>query len=360
MTVGRLERLRAYLEEVGVQGLVVTQPDNRAYLSGFVGTAGALLVTAGAAILCTDFRYRDQAAAQAPGWEVVQHGTGETLLERLGAVIAALGLKEVGFEPDAVTYADFQNMARTWPRVHLRPLPGAVERLRRVKEPEEVAAIRRATAIAEEAYRQTLPWVRPGAVEREVAAELEYRMRRLGADGPSFPPIVASGPRSALPHGQASDRVVQEGDLVTLDFGCLWGGYASDLTRTVVVGEPTQRQREVFEAVLAAQEAALAAVRAGVPCREVDRVARELLSARGLGESFGHGLGHGLGRAVHEAPRLAPSAGDEVLEAGMVVTIEPGAYISGWGGVRIEDAVVVTADGCENLVTLPKALQPGL
>lgn len=354
-TARRLAALRAALSdrEPPVEALVVGSPHNRRYLSGFTGTAGWVIVTPAAALLLVDFRYVDQARQQAPAFEVVEASPDP--LQHVGRALARLGAGRVGFESEHVTVGQLDRLREAAPGVDWVPVAGAVERLRTVKDEEELAAIRRAAALADRTFREVLAEVRPGVAERDLAAELEYRMRRAGAEGVAFDTIVASGPRSALPHGRAGERRLQPGDLVTFDFGARVDGYCSDCTRTVVLGRADAEQRRIYALVLEAQEAALAAVRAGVPGRQVDAAARGRIEAAGLGERFGHGTGHGVGLEVHEAPRLNRTS-EDVLAAGMVVTVEPGVYISGWGGVRIEDLVVVRGDGAEVLTPFTKEL----
>lgn len=354
-TVRRLAALRAAMaaHEPPVEALLVGSPHNRRYLTGFSGSAGWALVTPEAAVLLVDFRYVDQARAEAPAFEVVEASPDP--LQQLGRVLERLGVLRVGCERDHVTLGQLERLRERAPGVEWLPVAGVVERLRAVKDEEELAAIRRAAGVAERAFREVLAEVRPGIAERDLAAELEYRMRRAGADGPAFDTIVASGPRSALPHGRAGERRLAPGDFVTFDFGARVDGYCSDCTRTVVLGRADEEQRRVYGLVRHAQEAALAAVRAGVRGREVDAAARGVIEAAGMGERFGHGTGHGVGLEVHEAPRLG-RASEDVLAPGMVVTVEPGVYISGWGGVRIEDLVVVREDGAEVLTPFTKEL----
>lgn len=354
-TAERLTRLRARLGEAGLPALLVTAPANRRYLSGFKGSSGFLLVTPDRQVLVTDFRYEEASAAEAPAFERLIYRKEQELKEALQRLVREAGVSRLGFEAAHLTVVRHRWFAETLPGVALAPSERVVEGLRLVKDAGEIARARRAMALAEEAFARLLPEVRPGRSERELALELEFTMRRLGADGPSFECIVASGPRSSLPHGAPTDRRLERGDLVLFDFGAVFEGYCSDTTRTVVLGPPDPRQEEVHGLVLAAHRAAAAAVRAGVTAGEVDRAARSVIEAAGYGERFGHGTGHGLGLEVHEEPRLGPER-EETLAAGMLVTIEPGIYLPGWGGVRIEDTVLVTEDGCESLNTTPKDL----
>lgn len=355
----RLARLRVLMAERQVEALLVTAAANRRYLSGFTGSAGVLFITPDDALLLTDFRYVEQAADQAPHFRVVPvtHTTyGRTVAEEA----RKRGLKRIAFEPNHLTYAAYAAYRDALPEgIEFVPIGtdgmGLVERLRMVKDEEELERIRRAAAIADAAFAHILTVLRPGLTEREVAWELEAFMRRQGAEGAAFPIIVASGPRSALPHGVASDRVIGKGELVTLDFGAVYQGYCSDLTRTVAVGESPEELKKIYDIVREAQERGVAHVKAGMTGKEADALCRDVIAAAGYGEQFGHSTGHGIGLEVHEAPSLS-ARHEEPLPAGAVVTVEPGIYLPGVGGVRIEDDVVLTDAGCECLTRAPKDL----
>lgn len=353
LMASRVERLRELFAPEGVEGLMVSKPENRAYLSGFTGSAGILLITERDAFLVTDFRYEEQAAAQAPDFKVVKHGA--QMMESLKELLDSAGVRRIGFERDFVTFGTYEQYRDKLAPVELVPVDGVTEKLRLKKDASEIETIRKAVAIGDEAFNHILKFIEPGQREEDIALELEFAMRKAGAQGRSFDIIVASGPRSSLPHGVASDRVVQDGEFIEMDFGCVYRGYCSDMTRTVVLGEPDEKQREIYEIVLEAQLAALDAARPGITGTELDAVARKIIADRGYGENFGHGLGHGVGRVIHEGPRVSLQ-GDQILEPGMVVTIEPGIYIPGWGGVRIEDMVVITETGREVLTGSPKEL----
>ena len=351
----RLEALRRMMADRQIEYFLVTGAANRRYLSGFTGSAGVLLVSPERCWLVTDFRYFEQARQQAPDWELYpQKGK---LSEALGQLFREEGVTRLAFEKEHITYAQYEALAGLG--LELVGQAGLVEKLRMIKDEGELEAIRRAAALADDAFAHILSVIRPGMREEEVALELEYHMRRAGAAGVAFETIVASGPRSALPHGRASSRRIEPGDFVTMDLGCVVGGYCSDLTRTVVVGRADDDQRKVYDLVARAQQAGLEALRAGRRGSEVDAQARRVIADAGHADHFGHGLGHGVGLEVHEAPRLSPQAAgpdEPLLEAGMVVTVEPGVYIPDWGGVRIEDLVVVREDGCEILSRADKRL----
>ena len=352
MTASRLSRARSQLSERGLDALLVHNAPNRTYLTGFNGSAGIAVITPLEALLLVDSRYTEQAASQAPEFEVVK--ADRQFIETLTEVVRSRGLRRVGFESEHVTVKQHRDYADRLAPAELVAVEG-VDRLRWVKDPDELARIERAVAIADEAFAHVQPLLQPGAVEREIALELEFFMRRRGAEKEAFETIVASGPRSALPHGRASDRVLQRGDFVTLDFGAVYGGYVSDCTRTVVLGSPSGKHQQVYAAVLAAQQAALAGIRPGMTGRAADGIARTIIAEAGYGEAFGHGLGHGVGLAVHEGPTLSPREEAE-LAPGMVVTVEPGIYLPGWGGVRIEDLAVITDGGCRSLTGTAKDL----
>jgi len=346
----RLTRLRARLAEAGVDAVLLTKPVNIAYVSGFTGSAGAAVVTPAAAHLVVDFRYVEQAGIQAPRFSRVQ--AQGPLLDVAGALLRQMSVQRIGVEAEALPVGPFRRLKAAVDPSEVIPLDG-LDRVRWQKDVDEIAALRRAAAIADEAFTAVLPMIRPGAVERDIAVELEDHMRRRGSERLSFDLIVASGPRSALPHGVASERVVGRGEYVTIDFGAVVGGYHSDCTRTVVTAPATDRHRALYELVRSAQAAALAALRPGMTGREADALARTRIAQAGYGEAFGHGLGHGVGLQIHEGPTLSPRE-EAVLAPGAVVTVEPGVYLPDWGGVRIEDLVVITEAGCETLTRLPK------
>lgn len=352
----RLARLRAEMTNRGLQALLVAKPENRAYLSDFTGSYGLLVITDTVAQLLTDSRYVEQATVQAPEFQVVRQTRGAAAaVDAATKLVAATGAKRAGFEDNFLSVSDHRGFAEAMPEVNLVPAGGLVERLRSIKDAAEIAATRRAAALADAAFDHVLSFIRPGVVEREIALELEFFMKRQGAEDLAFETIVASGPRSSLPHGVASDRIIGIGDLVTLDFGCRVSGYCSDMTRTVMVGEPDEKQRSIYELVLAAQTQGVAAARPGLSCRALDAVCRGTISQQGFGEFFDHSTGHGVGREVHEEPRVAGTSIEE-LRPGQIVTVEPGIYLPGWGGVRIEDLLLITPEGHEVLSRSPKAL----
>lgn len=339
----RLGALRERMTAAGLDALLVSHLPNIRYLTGFSGTAGLLLVDQARVVLITDFRYEVQAAQEA--------GTRVTLAierinswERLRVILGEAPPASLGFEAEHLVTRDAERLT-TLSTARVEGRTDLVEGLRLSKSPEEVAAIRRAGVLALEALAEVLPAIHPGMSEFAVAAELEAALRRRGSEWHPFPSIVASGPRSALPHARTSGRLIEAGDLLLLDFGAQVDGYCADITRTVVVGAPaTARQREVYEVVRAAQARALAGIRVGQSGREADALARDVIAEAGFGAHFGHSLGHGLGLEVHEAPRLSPTT-DLPIPGGVVVTIEPGIYLPGWGGVRLEDDVHLEPDG---------------
>lgn len=349
----RVEALCARLAEAGLPGMLVMKDANRVYLSGFTGSSGALVVSAQGAALITDGRYAEQAKDQAEGFRVIIHG--DSMAASARQVMEEFGLSRIGFEKDFLTVAQFESWTKALAPIELVGTEGIVERLRRLKDSEEIRRMRQAQSITDQAFHKALEFIRPGVSEWDVALELEFTMKKLGAEGLAFDTIAASGPRSALPHGRASERILQAGDLLTLDFGCSYQGYCSDMTRTVMVGEPSEKQQEIYEIVLEAQRAGVEAVKPGASCREVDKVCRDIISARGYGEAFSHSTGHGVGLVVHEGP-AASVRSEDVLQPGMTVTIEPGIYIAGFGGVRIEDLVLVTETGHDVLGNSPKDL----
>ena len=344
---GRAGRLRALLGREGLDALLVTGAVNRRWLSGFSGSAGTLLVAAGSARLATDFRYWEQAQAEAPAFELVREGdrgTGPPL-----GLLQGLGGRRVGFEPAGITVAghdEWQRAIAALPdaeRPRLLPAPGLVEELRLVKEPGEIAALERAAALTDACLEHAVGLALPGTTERAVARAIQDYALDHGADGLSFDSIVAAGPHAARPHARPRDVPLERGQPLVLDLGATVAGYCSDLTRTVVVGGAGAADgtfRRVYGAVLAAQRRALERIEAGMTGAEAHAIAASAIAGAGYGESFGHGLGHGVGAEVHESPRLRP-ASDHVLADGQVMTVEPGIYLPGWGGVRIEDLCVM-------------------
>jgi Xaa-Pro aminopeptidase len=347
---GRGDRLAAGLVERELDLMLVTELVNVGYLTGFGGTNGVCVCGPATRLFITDFRYTERAEAEVEGWEVVTVRD-----DWLGGIAARLSGR-VGFEDDHVSVRLLERLREKLPEgAEAVAAGGAVERLRRVKDEGELEAIAAAAELADEVWRWSLERGLAGRSERDVARAAEARIRELGGD-PSFPAIVAAGPNGALPHAEPGEREIGGGELVVFDMGAKLDGYCSDGTRTFATGEPGERAREVYETVRAAQAAALGAVAAGIGGEQLDGVAREKIATAGHGERFGHGLGHGVGLEVHEAPRVSPRS-EDVLEANEVVTIEPGVYLPGELGVRIEDLVVVTDAGCRDLSGLPKDLQ---
>lgn len=345
-------KLALWMQEQGLDALLISKRTNIKYFSGFAGSAGVLVITAEKRMLFVDFRYVEQAAQTAPDFEAVRCSVNP--LDAAVAFLQQQEFRKIGFENESMTVAEFSRLTGKIPGERWKPVQ--LDSLRVVKTAAEIAKISTAASIVDAAFENLLPLIRPGVTEKVLAATLEYEMRKLGSERTAFETILASGPRSALPHGAASGRIIEAGDFVVIDFGAVYEEYHSDMTRTVCVGKATPRQREIYDTVLSAQLAALDSIRSGVLCREVDRIARDLIDAAGFGPYFGHGLGHSVGLAIHENPRLSVTSGEAQLEPGMVVTVEPGIYLAGWGGVRIEDLVVVTESGCEILSRTRKEL----
>lgn len=342
------------LAACGLDAVVFMHLPNIRFLCGFTGTDGVLAVTGEGDCFLTDSRYTTQAKQQVTADELREYSVK---LDGLVAFLEQAGARRIGFEAQTLPYAIVERLRekggaqREWV-----PLTREVLSLRGLKGDDEIAALLEATRLNAEAFEEVLPLIRPGAVEREIALALEIALKRRGGEEKAFDFIVASGPRGAMPHGVASDRKIGAGELVTIDFGVRFGGYHSDETVTVAVGEVSQRLQEIFATVLEAHDRAMARVRPGVPLKEIDAVARDFIAERGYGDYFGHGLGHGVGLEVHEFPTVSPRS-EEVAREGMVFTIEPGIYVPQLGGVRIEDMIQVTVDGCRLLTRLPKTLR---
>jgi Xaa-Pro aminopeptidase len=347
----RVNKLRSLFVDQGLDGYYITSPENRYYLSGFTGSSGALLVGREKAYLITDFRYTSQAEQQCKGYDIVETKAND--YTALNNLCHDEQIRRLGCEGDNLTYTAFMALQKELAGVVLQPEAGFIEVLRMHKDAHELSCIEEAVRIADLAFAGIISRIKPGVTEAQIALELEYTIRRLGAEGIGFDTIVASGIRSSMPHGVASDKAIEPGDLVTMDFGAVYRGYHSDMTRTVVVNQVSPRQQELYAIVLEAQQSGIEAVKAGVRASDVDRVARDVISKKGYGAYFGHGTGHGLGLSIHEKPSLS-ARDDTILTAGMVVTIEPGIYLPEWGGIRIEDTVIVEDEGSRILTTSPK------
>ncbi|MBN1138160.1 MAG: aminopeptidase P family protein [Anaerolineae bacterium] len=347
----RLTKLRQILAEREVDALLVSQPENRRYLTGFTGSAGLLLVTASRAVLATDFRYYEQVGREAPGWELAR--ITDNFQKLLPGLLADAGVRRLGFESQHVTVDQLATWTQATDGVDWAPLKDTVESVRMVKDEAEIEAIRRSVALTDEALAHALEVIRPGMTELQVAWLIESYMRTHGASKVAFDLIVAAGPNGALPHAHPSDRAIQAGEPIVFDLGCVVDGYCSDLTRTVCLGQPSDKYLAVYDIVLRAQQSAEAAIRPGMTGVEADAVARDLIAAAGYGDKFGHGLGHGVGLAVHEKPGAGRLSTD-TLQAGMSLTVEPGIYLPGEFGVRIEDLVIIRDGGVEILSRAPK------
>jgi len=343
----RLTKLRERFDELGIDALLVTQAENRRYLSGFTGSAGALFITEDRAIIATDSRYWEQAKQQAPDFELAQLTT--RLEDHPGELLEKVGQpKRIWFESAAVTVDQLSIWTNANVGVEWIATKDAVEPIRAVKDVHEVEAIRKAVALGDAGFDYLCGILKPGMTEREAAWELEVYLRTHAADALAFEIIVASGPNGAMAHHRAGDRAIQRGEPILLDFGVVIDGYCSDLTRTVSLGNGDTKYAEVYQVVRRAQQTALDGIRAGLTGVQADALARDVIGALNYGDAFGHGLGHGVGLAVHEAPRAGKSA-TEPLPAGATLTVEPGVYLPGWGGVRIEDLVIVREDAVDVL-----------
>ncbi|MFG6494225.1 Xaa-Pro peptidase family protein [Fictibacillus sp. UD] len=351
----RVEKARELFETFDIDALLVTSSSNRFYLSGFKGSSGVLLITKEEAILVTDFRYKTQAAEQAEGYRVVMHTA--PIPEEVAKLTKELSIQKLGFEQDHVTYSSYRTYEKQLDsqETELVPVTGLVEKLRLIKDESEIKIVKDAASIADAAFSHIIEFIRPGLTEREVSNELEFFMRKNGAASSSFDIIVASGYRSALPHGVASDKKIETGELVTLDFGAYYKGYCSDITRTVAIGNVSDELKEIYQVVYEAQMLGMKGIKPGMTGKEADALTRDYITSKGFGDNFGHSTGHGIGLDVHEGPALSMKS-DTILEPGMLVTVEPGIYVSGIGGVRIEDDALITKDGNESLTHSTKTL----
>ncbi|MGE7683451.1 M24 family metallopeptidase [Peribacillus simplex] len=350
--MNKLMRLRASMEKVGIDGFLITSTYNRRFMTNFTGSAGVVLISQKEAKFITDFRYVEQAGKQAPDYEIVQHKG--TIIEEVGKQAEAMNISKLGFEQEHLTYATYKAYEMAIDG-QLLPVSGVIENLRLIKTSSEIKILKEAAAIADTAFTHILDFLRPGISELDVSNELEFFMRKQGATSSSFDIIVASGIRSALPHGVATDKIIEKGDFVTLDYGAYYNGYVSDITRTLAVGKPSEELINIYDIVLEAQLRGMAGIKPGMTGREADALTRNLIEEKGYGQYFGHSTGHGIGLEVHEGPALSLRS-DIILEPGMAVTVEPGIYLPGVGGVRIEDDTIVTIEGNEALTHSTKEL----
>lgn len=350
--MNKLMRLRASMEKVGIDGFLITSTYNRRFMTNFTGSAGVVLISQKEAKFITDFRYVEQAGKQAPDYEIVQHKG--TIIEEVGKQAEAMNISKLGFEQEHLTYATYKAYEMAIDG-QLLPVSGVIENLRLIKTSSEIKILKEAAAIADAAFTHILDFLRPGISELDVSNELEFFMRKQGATSSSFDIIVASGIRSALPHGVATDKIIEKGDFVTLDYGAYYNGYVSDITRTLAVGKPSEELINIYDIVLEAQLRGMAGIKPGMTGREADALTRNLIEEKGYGQYFGHSTGHGIGLEVHEGPALSFRS-DIILEPGMAVTVEPGIYLPGVGGVRIEDDTIVTIEGNEALTHSTKEL----
>ncbi len=349
----RRDKLRRHFRKVGIDALLVTNFTNVTYLTGFTGDDSYLLLLDTEEVMVSDPRYTTQLEQECPGLEAAIRPPGVGMVQSVAQIARQGHASKLGIEGNSMTVALGDQIAKALPTTELVSTTDLVEKLRILKDKDEVAEIRRAIWFAERAFQVLRASLRPERTEKEVADELENQIRLYGGKSCSFPSIVAVGPRAALPHARPTDQKIGADDFVLVDWGADGGLYKSDLTRVLVTGKISPKLERIYRVVLSAQEQAIAAIRPGLSCHEIDQVARTVIAKAGFGKNFGHGLGHGIGLEIHEAPRLAAKVHLK-LEPGMVVTVEPGIYLPGWGGVRIEDDVLVTKGGCQVLTTLGK------
>ncbi len=333
--------INSILKSKDLQAVIVTSPENLYYFSGFTGGEGLLVFTPEKKYIIVDGRYTLQAREQVKDFEVVEYKASPYML------IADMGFDKIGFEDKTISYNSFKMMSRAMPSVTSIGVSDYLDEYRKIKSEEECKNIRYAEKIGDMAFEHILPFIKPGITEREIALELEFFMKKQGASALSFDTIVAVGERAALPHANLTDTRVEEGKVVLMDYGCVYNGYCSDMTRTVAVGYADDKTKNIYDTVLKAQLSAIAEIKSGINSKAVDKIARDIITQAGYGEGFTHSLGHGVGLEIHEQPNLSPKS-EDALKAGNVVTVEPGIYVEGFCGVRIEDLVLVTDEGCEN------------
>jgi Xaa-Pro aminopeptidase len=349
----RINKLREKMKEKNIEAFLVSKKENVRYLSQFTGTSGKLLITEKDSVFITDFRYLDQAAEQTDGCVIEE--INSNFIDGFSELLKRKKINNLSFESQDINFKSYQKFKEKLELESLNPVESVVESLRMIKDQSEVQKLKKAVEIADQGFEFLLDFIEAGRSEKEIALELEFFMKRNGGEANAFDFIVASGKRGALPHGVASNKLIEKGDLVTIDFGTVYQGYHSDITRTVAVGEPASELKEIYQLVLEAQKKVISEIKAGMSCVEADKIARDLIKESGHGDNFGHGLGHGIGLEIHEGPRVSYTS-EDTLKPGMVVTDEPGVYVSGLGGVRIEDDLLITENGCEVLNSAPKEL----
>ena len=350
--INRVNNLREQMKSEGISSFLITSPYNLRYLTGFTGTTGLALIGLEEAFFITDFRYTEQAAKQCVGFEIVKN-VGP-ILEVVADLVESKNIENLGFEESFVPFKQYVELEGLL-EVDLIPVSGMVEELREIKDEEEIAIVEKSCEIADKAFSHILTYIKPGMTEIQVANELDFYMRSLGASSVSFETIVASGLRSAMPHGVASEKVIEQGDMITIDFGCYYNGYVSDMTRTISLGEPSDKLREIYNVVKEAQQKVLDVAKPGMTGVELDAVARDYIASKGYGEAFGHSTGHGIGLEIHEGPNVSKLA-EKAFVPGNIITNEPGIYLPGIGGVRIEDDMLVTENGIKRLTHSEKEL----
>lgn len=348
------KRVQDILKELSIEAVLISNGNNMRYVSGFAGETGYLYISHKRHAVLTDFRYTIQAEMEAEGYEIITIGNGG-YEEAINDILRTEQIQRLGFESEDMLYANYLRLKERLTVSDLIPIRNEITRLRRIKTPKELEFIKKAEEIGDQVFTEILDFIKPGLTEIEVAARIEYLLKVKGAQGLSFPAIVASGINSSMPHAVPTHKRLEQGDFLTMDFGCVYEGYCSDMTRTIVIGKASQEQKKVYDTVLKAQQAALDFIKAGYQGKEIDHVAREIINKAGYEGCFGHGLGHSVGLHIHENPRLSPLE-EDIIEAGMIETVEPGIYIKGFGGVRIEDLVVVTQTGHENYTHSDKRL----
>jgi Xaa-Pro aminopeptidase len=350
--MSRIKKLQELLEQQNLDAFLINHIPHIRYLSGFSGSSAFVIISKNVNYFITDFRYKNQSHAQVKGYEISINYNNNEELKR---VFESKGFKRVGFESGKITFHGIENLKKDFPAIEFVPLHEEIEKLIMQKTPEELQTLKMACEITDKTFSHILDIIRPGMTELDVSAEITYSHKKLGALKDSFEPIVASGWRGALPHGIATDKVIKHGEMVTLDFGCMYEGFCSDLTRTIAIGEPLEEMKKIYQIVYDAQRKAREQAKAGMTTKELDSVAREYITVCGFGENFGHGLGHGVGIEVHELPSVSQRTNFTMLPDS-VITIEPGIYIENLGGVRIEDDVILKENGCEVLNKANKEL----